>query len=168
MVAGGQFGTVGESHDEHVLVRGPLQGGGYFVIGVVRLGNDGRSQSEIRHHFELPSAHGLESGGWSGGPVLGGVELRVLAMHVDHGCHRANVYALAFGLLRAPQDTVTSESAGKAVAFKKVTIPASFHPDGVLVYELLGPRSTNIVTRTPSGRVVSSEPFGGQDVISCH
>jgi hypothetical protein len=163
---GGPHETPRERRSEHLLVREPLQGGGYFVISAIA-NSSGRAQGEIRHHVELPGAHGLESGGWSSGPRLGGVEPRILAVHVDHGCSGADAYALAYGLLRQPEDTVTAHDGGKAVVFKKVDIPASFHPGGVLVYELLGPDATNVVTRTPSGRVASTESFSGQDAISC-
>jgi hypothetical protein len=160
-------GAPGAPRAEHVLVRAPLAGGGYFVIGVVQHQEGGREQAELQHHFEVLTTHGMQPGGWSSGPRLGGVEPRTLAIHVDHGCSSGNPYALAVGLLQAPRDTVTARSTGHPVALKRAVIPARFAPHGVLVYGLLGPAATKIVTRTPTGRLLSNESFGGQEAISC-
>jgi hypothetical protein len=64
-------------------------------------------------------------------------------------------YAIIYGLLRAPRDTVLARVSGKLVALKEVAIPARLHAGGVLAYGAFSPIPTELLTRDASGKTVS-------------
>jgi hypothetical protein len=98
----------------------------------------------------------------SGGLPLDSSANPALQMAVYRGCAGTRLYALAYGLLRRPEDAVTARDGARAVVVKKVEIPTSFYPGAMLVYALLGTGATNIVTRTPSGQVVNNVTYVGR------
>lgn len=64
-------------------------------------------------------------------------------------------YAIIYGLLRAPRDTVLARVSGKLVALNKLAIPARLHAGGVLAYGAFSPIPTELLTRGASGKIVS-------------
>jgi hypothetical protein len=66
-------------------------------------------------------------------------------------------YAIIYGILRAPGDTVLARVSGKLVALNKVAIPARLHAGGVLAYGAFSPIPTELLTRDASGKVVSAD-----------
>lgn len=75
---------------------------------------------------------------------------------VSAGCH-PHEYSIFYGLLKNPRDTVLAKLAGKLVPLSRVSIPASLHAGGVLVYLASEGRPETVVVRAPSGAVVTSE-----------
>lgn len=152
-----------------ILAKGRLPSGTYFVIAALRYKFMGRTSSRLGLRYESPSEHGFVGApGWSGGPSLESArgEARSLVMNISRSCSGAYRFALAYGLLRDPKDTVTAQEHGTGIVVKRVAVPVSFEVHGVLVYTLLGRGPTDVVTRTPSGRVVSNESYP-QESASC-
>ncbi len=75
---------------------------------------------------------------------------------VSAGCH-PHEYSIFYGLLKNPRDTVLAKLAGKLVPLSRVSIPASLHAGGVLVYLASEGRPETVVVRASSGAVVTSE-----------
>jgi hypothetical protein len=146
------------------LVRERMPGGYFSIIG--------RRYSYLGHtHSALESreqaAGSRLRGGGSGDVSVEPGQHSPLEMIVSQGCVGLHAYALAYAMLRDARNAVIAQAGGTTTRFKKVTIPASFHPDGVLVYALLPPGENDVVTRTPSGRVVYNERWHGREAVSC-
>lgn len=79
-----------------------------------------------------------------------------LESKVSTGCW-PHEYAILFGLLEKPHDTVLAKVSGTLLALNSIPIPASVHAHGVLVYLASASQPEEIVVRSPSGSVVASE-----------
>ena len=146
--------TIGWGYVSFVGKRYEFMRGQYFGLGT-------RMEKETARH-ELVSGGGGESSMKIG-------EHETLTMEVGHGCLDSHESSIAYGLLGKPKDTVIAEEHGVRRVFKKVSIPANLQADGILVYAVLGPRSTDIVTRAPNGRIVRRESYaGGESFSVCH
>jgi hypothetical protein len=145
------------------LVRERLSTG-YSVLTAVRYRYKGGTYSALRQHVEEPGVSGTVSAGGSGRSMApeghGPVEIGIV-----HGCVGVTGYALAYGMLRSPGDTVTALDSKGAIRFRKVVIPAKFYPHGVLVYASLAPGPVELVVTTPSGSVVSKERYPGAQPV---
>lgn len=160
----------------HVLATGKLPGGGRFVILVSHHGGYGKPEYMLSTYSELPAKYAAlqkttrkrVAGGGAGGPSIGNpaIQRKIPVVLQDRQVcgGREPAYALAFGLLHLPEDTVTAQNGHEMVSFKKITIPASLHPDGVLVYALLPPGPNEVIVRTPTRRVVSREREWGRQL----
>jgi hypothetical protein len=148
------------------LVREHMPGG-YFTIAAKRYEYLGHTYSVLDDREE-ESGERRRSAGGGGGPDIENGQHMPLELDVSHGCLGRYAYAVAFGMLRDPRDSVAEQTEGTTTKFKAVVIPASFHPDGVLAYARLGRGSSDVVIRTPNGGVVSSESHAGQEAITCH
>jgi hypothetical protein len=142
-------------HGVRTLARRRLPEGTYFAIAALRYEFMGRSYAELGLRFESPSSKGLAASRYGGGTLLEPGGRGVLEMGVRRSCNEGDETALAWGLLRSPEDTVTAKSKASTTRFAKVMIPRSFYPHGALVYALLGPGPTAVVVRTPRGQIVS-------------
>lgn len=76
--------------------------------------------------------------------------------HASSGC-KPRPYAIVYGLLKAPRDTVLVRMAGTLIPLRKVAIPARLHAGGVLAYGALSPLPTELQIRDAHGRTVYSE-----------
>lgn len=93
-----------------------------------------------------------------------------LTLHVERRCLSGHRFALAYGLLHQPQDTVVAVNphTRATVHFNRVTIPSQLNYDGgVLVYRLLEGNTTTVITRATDGQVLSNEPYGSVDSAPC-
>ncbi|HTW41371.1 MAG TPA: hypothetical protein VMD79_03560 [Solirubrobacteraceae bacterium] len=77
------------------------------------------------------------------------------------GC-QPQPYAIVYGVLKAPHDTVLALVAGRLVPLRKVLIPARMHAGGVLVYGAFSPLPTALLVRGARGRTISREDFAQQ------
>ncbi len=143
------------------LAHGSLPRGPSFTIrgeGYRKLGAD---------HFELKlrvSNEELLFGGGGEGEGLDGDlavpnGVRSLEPQASSGC-LPEPYAIIYGLLRAPGDTVLARVSGTLVPLRKVAIPARLHPGGVLVYGAFTPLPTELLVRNQSGKTVDRENLG--------
>jgi hypothetical protein len=78
------------------------------------------------------------------------------APHTSDGCE-PEPYAIVYGLLKAPRDTVLAQVAGKLLPLRKVTIPARLHAGGVLAYGAFSPLPSELLVRNPAGKIIASE-----------
>jgi hypothetical protein len=140
---------------------------GQIAIIAERYTFQGRINEKLADREELSGRSHRHDGGGSGGLSIERGRPVQLELGTEQGCTRSRPYAFAYGMLRAPKDTVTAEARGRTVRFSSATVPAIFHPDGVLVYALLRPGQNQVVVRAPSGQVVEHEDWSGQDPSLC-
>jgi hypothetical protein len=151
-----------------ILARERLPAGAYFAIAALRYEFMGHTSSRLGLRYESQSERGFAGDpGWSGGPSLEPMrdESQPLTMNISRSCSDSYAPAPAYGVLRDPQDTVASQEHGVTTVFRRVAIPANFRTNGVLVYTLLGRGPADIVTRTPSGRIASNEPYAPDSAV---
>jgi hypothetical protein len=140
--------------------------GAYFSIVAKRYEYRGHTYSVLNDREERSGGHGAGAGG--GGPEIERGQSIPLEMDVSHGCLGPYAYALAYGMLRDSKDSVTAQADGTTIRLKKVVIPTNFHPDGVVVYALLGRGRNNVVERSATERVVYDENWAGPEAGACH
>jgi hypothetical protein len=77
-------------------------------------------------------------------------------LQMSTGC-LPHEYAILFGVLRAPADTVLARSSGSLQPFQRARIPAGLHVHGVLAYIPLAAVPSEVLVRTPTGKTVLTE-----------
>jgi hypothetical protein len=143
----------------HTIVSGSLpQGPSFSIVGE-------RSGAMSKTHFELSVEVAAEEalGGLissSGSLIAAGEGSRSkpspFALQRSTGC-QPHEYAILYGLLIAPADTVLARSSGSLQPFQRVRIPASLHAHGVLAYIALPSLPSEVLVRTPAGRTLFTE-----------
>jgi hypothetical protein len=149
----------------------------YFPGGIVRLAHASLPQGPsftIRGeryrelgtvHFELKlevSSEEMLFGGGSGdfgGSVEQGVspyEGRAFEPKTSSGC-QPRPYAIVYGLLKAPRDTVLARVSGTLVSLRKLPIPEHLHAGGVLAYGAFSPLPTELLIRSAHGRTIARQ-----------
>jgi hypothetical protein len=78
------------------------------------------------------------------------------ALQTHTGC-QPHEYAILYGILKAPTDTVLARSSGSLQPFRRVRIPASLHVHGLLAYIALPALPSEVLVRTPTGKTVFTE-----------
>lgn len=165
-------GTVRLVHES--LPRGPS-----FTIRAERFRELGVSYFELKADVserrlfsgggEIGGLFGTESESEPGPPpgVLGGaIRLGGLgqggpfAPHTSAGCE-SQPYAIVYGVLKAPRDTVLARVSGKLVQLRKLAIPARLRAGGVLAYGAFSPLPTELLVRSPAGKIIASEDRSG-------
>jgi hypothetical protein len=157
------------------LIHESLPQGPSFTIRAERFRELGATYFELKADVseqrlfgaggEIGSLFGTESESEPGPPpgALGGaIRLGGLgaggpfAPHTSDGCE-PQPYAIVYGLLKAPRDTVLAQVSGKLVPLRKVAIPARLHADGVLAYGAFSPLPSELLVRSPAGKIIASE-----------
>jgi hypothetical protein len=162
-----QYPIAYSSPGVQTLVRDRLPSGTYLALVAEHYEYRGKTYSELAAHFEMPGKRGVVSSGGGSGPSLDTGRRQILEIVLDRSCVSLHEVVLAFGLLTDARDSVIAQGDGKQLLFQKATIPASFHPDGVLVYALLGQGPVDVVTRAPTGRAVQDEHYGLKLSMPC-
>jgi hypothetical protein len=142
------------------IVHGVAPGGPAFAI----VGERYRTEGEV--HFKLKVEVGEE--GLSGGGFLGvvprperpGQKPGPFSLEISKGC-QPHEYAILYGILKSPRDTVLARTAGALRPLSRVRMPASLHVGGVLVYVALSQVPSEVLVRTPSGKTVFTEKLAG-------
>jgi hypothetical protein len=119
-------------------------------------------------HFDLRvevTAEG-EAGGLisSGSIAVGGVpksKSSPFAPQMKTGC-LPHEYAILYGVLKTPADTVLARSSGSLQPLRRVRIPAGLHVHGVLAYVALPAVPSELLVRTPAGKTVFTEKLAGR------
>ena len=153
-----------------ILARERLPDGSYLAIAALRYVFMGHVYTQIGFRPESPNESQRGRTRWSTGLSLEpepGKPQPIMELHISSGCVGSHATTtLAEGLLNDPRDTVTAEGRHGSTAFKRVAIPASLYTNGAFVYALLAPGPVDVVTRTPTGQIVSRESHPGLD--ACH
>ncbi|MGD0455545.1 MAG: hypothetical protein ABSB69_18320 [Solirubrobacteraceae bacterium] len=161
------------------LIHESLPQGPSFTIRAERFRKLGATHFELKAEVseqrlfsagdEIGSLFGTESESEPGPPPgvpghairLGGLgEGGTFAPHTSDGCE-PQPYAIVYGLLKAPRDTVLARVSGKLVPLRKVAIPARLHADGVLAYGAFSPLPSELLVRSPAGKIIASEDRSG-------
>ena len=69
-------------------------------------------------------------------------------------------YAIVYGLLREPSDSVLARVSGRLVPLREVSIPARLHAGGTLAYGAFSPLPSELLVRNASGKTVASQNLG--------
>ena len=118
----------------------------------------GRAYFKLSVHMEESSRHRVVSAG-GGSASLSPGEYGIAALGISRGCLGGHEYALAYGMLSDPEDTVVAQAHGVVTRLEKKVLPAHLRANGVLVYSLVPRGSLKIVTSARSGHTVSSEAY---------
>jgi hypothetical protein len=132
------------------LVHGSLPGGPQFAIVGQAFHFFGRI------HFAL-QVDITDQGG--GGESASGERPKLFTWALYEGC-KPQQYAIVYGLLKAPRDTVLARTSGVLHPLHRVAIPAHLHAGGVLVYAAAGTVPSELILRSPSGRTIVTEKLG--------
>lgn len=148
------------------LVHGSVRQGPSFTIRAEHFRELGQAHFELK--FEVSNEEegflGLGAGGAGAaleegiGSQRGGAE--TFEAHSSTGC-KPQPYAIVYGLLKNPHDTVLAQVSGNLVPLKEVAIPARMHAGGVLAYGVFTPLPTALVTRNASGKTISTVNLSG-------
>ena len=86
-------------------------------------------------------------------------------VRIKTGCE-LHEYAIVYGILTAPRDTVLARSSTGLEPLRRVRIPSSFHVRGVLAYIALPAVPSELLVRTPSGKTITTEklPVSAREV----
>lgn len=143
----------------------------YFPGGIVRLVHESpprmpsftiraeRYRKLGKVYFELKLQESNEELilGSGGGSIEANVAVprgwRVFQPLTSSGC-RPQPYAIVYGLLKAPGDSVLARVSGTLVPLRKVVIPARLHAGGVLAYGAFSPLPTELLIRDGRGRTI--------------
>lgn len=142
------------------LVHGSVPEGPTFTIRAERFRELGNIHFELK--FEANNEEELFGGGGGGEFELRAEEDsfpargRVFAPKTSSGC-KPQPYAIIYGLLKAPHDSVLARVSGRLVPLSSVAIPARLHAGGVLAYGVFSPLPTELVTRDAHGRIVATD-----------
>jgi hypothetical protein len=146
------------------IARGSLpQGPSFSIVGerYILLGH---------MHFALRVKIAAEAGF---GGLIGGASTIVVGGHLkpksstpfalkmETGC-QPHEYAILYGILKAPTDTVLVRSSGSLQALRRVRIPASLQVHGVLAYIALPAMPSELLVRTPAGKTIFIEKLAGR------
>jgi hypothetical protein len=120
-LVGGQISIIAYHTERHGRMVSAL---GERLETAEKVGSS-RLPHDVKHTFTA----------FSTGPPIDYIErgMGSLQLDVNHGCVGAQPYALAYGMLRQSADSAVVYQAGKLMTLHKVSIPAAFHPRGVLV-----------------------------------
>jgi hypothetical protein len=147
----------------HVLAHASekVLGGAIAVAAVTDPLDDGH-YLVLRSSLEEGTPARVQESSATGTPLA--PRYALVSIGVNHVCVAGRRYRLAWGLLGMPSANVFADGAGPPTRLFKLPIPLP-KGDGQasLVYRLLKPGQTTIVTRTPSGRVVKREAFSDAD-----
>jgi hypothetical protein len=127
------------------IPRGPefsIQGEAYRFLG--------------RIHFALQVDVAGQGGG---GRSPSGQKPNLFSWALYTGC-RPHGYAITYGVLKAPRDTVLARTSGVLLALRRVAIPAHLHAGGVLVYTASSTVPSELIVRDPAGRTILTEKLG--------
>jgi hypothetical protein len=139
------------------LVSGHLPHHVPFVILAFRARFMGRVDVSIHAQVLNPEPFG---GGFVG-PIETrpeGRRRRPIKLEVQPGC-LPHEYALLFGVLKAPQDTVLAKTGHGLKAFRLARLPSKLHLHGVLAYLGLPAIPSEVIVRSPDGRTVYSRSY---------
>jgi hypothetical protein len=134
----------------------------------------GESHSRMgKIHFDLSVEIASEEAGEAGRLIGGDTSTIVvggrprpkpsppLAMQLKTSC-APHEYAILYGVLKAPTDTVLVQSSGGLQPLRQVRIPASLHAHGALAYIALPAVPSELLVRTPTGKTVFTENLTGR------
>jgi hypothetical protein len=147
-----------ESLGSHKLVSGHLPHGARFEISAFQTRFMGRIETNIQAAVLNPEPFfiGVFASSFESGP-----EPRArgpLKLETETGCSPRR-YALLYGLLKAPEDTVLARVHGRSKAFRVVPLPPSLHLHGVLAYIALPALPSEVIVRAPDGRTVFTKSY---------
>jgi hypothetical protein len=101
----------------------------------------------------------VEGGG--GGESLGGHNPKVFVSGLFTSC-QPRPYAVIYGLLKAPGDTVLERVGGSLHPLHRAAIPAHLHAGGTLVYSAADTVPSELIVRNPAGKTIITENLSRQ------
>jgi hypothetical protein len=146
------------------IARGSLPQGPSFSI----IGERDSLMGKIHFDLRVEVAAGAEAGDLTGGTstIVVGRHLKpksspAFVLKMRTGC-QPHEYAILYGVLKAPTDTVLARSSGSLQPLRRVHIPASLHVHGVLAYIALPAVPSELLVRTHTGKTIFTEKLAGR------
>ena len=137
-------------HGIRALVHSRVPGGPAFSI-------KGEAYRFLGHiHFAL-SVEITNGGG--GGESLSGRKPNLFSWAVWRAC-QPHPYAIIYGLLKNPSDTVLARTSGTLRRLRRAPIPAHLYAGGVLVFIASTIVPSELIVRAPSGKTILTEKLG--------
>ncbi len=146
------------------IARGSLPQGPSFSIVGERYTLTGHTHFTLRVNVAAEAGFGGLTGGTSTIVVGGHLKPKPstpFAVKMETGC-QPHEYAILYGILKAPTDTVLVRSSGSLKPLRRVRIPASLHVHGALAYIALPAMPSELLVRTPNGKTIFIEKLAGQ------
>jgi hypothetical protein len=148
-----------------VLAAGRVRHGPRFSIAGERYVSAGRAYLGLEVSVEESERPG-PAGGGRGSFAAREDAHGLFTYAIQTGCvpHR---YAIVYGLLRAPADTVLVRTSSGVGALRHAAIPSSLVAGGVLVYGQLSEMPSELLLRTRSGELALRERLTGPRTVAC-
>ncbi len=139
-----------------IVAVGRVPRGPQFVITGFRMRFQGRIENNFSIMVMSEELLGYSASGES--IEIGGPRPRPspFELQSETGC-RPHEYAIIYGLLKAPKDTVLVRTGTGFRALRRVPIPRSMHLHGVVAYVALSAFPREILVRTPAGKTMFAE-----------
>jgi hypothetical protein len=137
------------------IVRDHVPGGPRFAIVGERYQLSGRTGVTLQIDIEHSGA----------GEPARGRRQRLFSWYFWTSC-KPHEYAVLYGLLRVARDTAWARMSSGMKPLRRASIPESLHAGGVLVYAVLPRLPSELVIRTPSGRVALTESLRSLQRVS--
>lgn len=138
------------NHGIRPLVHDSVSGGPPFTIVGEAFHFFGRIHFAL--HVDI-----TDQGG--GGESPRGERPKLFSWALYRGC-KPQQYAIVYGLLKAPRDTVLARTSGVLRPLHKVAIPAHLHAGGLLVYAAATAVPSELIVRDPDGNTILTEKLG--------
>jgi hypothetical protein len=144
-----------------VIAEARVPGGPRFRILAYRVRFLGRVRSSI--HAEVVSGEPFPLIGTFSGEGSGPRRPRrsPFGLRRETGC-QPREYALIYGILRKPGDTVLARTSSGLRALHRVHIPQALHANGDLAYIALDSMPTEVIVRSASGKPVAHQDLRSQ------
>jgi hypothetical protein len=145
------------------IARGSVPQGPTFAIIGERSGEEGAEQLQLRVDVEGEPTEGSSVLIAFPARVGASVSTRpsTFAVQTSTGC-RPHEYAILYGVLRDPKDTVWARSGGQLTQLSEARVPAILHAHGVLAYAGLEGVPSEVLVRSPGGKTLSVEKLDGR------
>jgi hypothetical protein len=144
-----------------IATAGLPEGPRFSIVGE-RFSFGGETHLELRAEVVVQEDEGVlgDLTRESGGGRSSTAKPSPFSLETKTGCH-PHEYALLYGILKAPADTVLARVAGALRPFQRAQIPRSLHAHGVLAYTALAVEPSEVIVRTPAGKTVFSKSLAG-------
>jgi hypothetical protein len=146
------------SGPSRMIASGSVPQGPTFTIIGERAGENGETHLELRADIEGKPAEGASYIIALRAKAIAAASARSHAFtaQTSTGC-RPQEYAILYGVLRDPRDTVLARNGGQLTRLRKVRIPSVLHARGVLAYAGFQGVPSEVLVRSPSGKTLSVE-----------
>jgi hypothetical protein len=157
-----------EMYSTERLIQGQMPDGGTFAITGERYRFHGEAYFGLKATVSGSSGRHRPSGGTSSTSIKLQRKQPLLTLFIQTSCVDARPYVLAAGIVRALGDIVIAINHTRSITtLRQLPIPARFRVGGTLAYALLPWFPSQIIVRSPNGRILTRERYTGLPSERC-